>query len=136
MPVLLPNALLTTARGSFNPLTFATNPPTPHLTNVECYIEPTKAPAFRVLPDAALASTYMATVDTGTDIAFGDIIVTITLEDGVTPWPGDYPQGGGAPGSDPTSLWVVVYHLESAPGLFASRMLYLGRYTGQGPLHI
>lgn len=133
MPVLMPNAYLTTARPAFNPQTQVTGGNQPYLSGVECYIEPAKATAFRLLPDAALQSVYMATVETGTDISTGDVITAITTLDGAS-WPGDYPATQG-PGQDPTSLWVVTFHQENAPGLFASRVLYLGRYTGQGPLH-
>ncbi|MBF6588937.1 MAG: hypothetical protein IVW57_00215 [Ktedonobacterales bacterium] len=134
MPVLLPNVLLTVQRGQSNAAAHATGPATAHLSGVYAHLAPVKASAYLVLPDAALKSQYQAVVESGADIVTGDTITAITLMDGATPWPGDYPASGD--GSDPTSVWTVTYHMEAAPGLLASRTLYLARFTGQGPLGV
>jgi hypothetical protein len=132
--LLLANVLLTTTRPTFNTTTLATGPATPYLRGVLAHIGPAKASAYLLLPDATVKSLYQANVETGTDIAVGDLITTITLLDGVTTWPGDNPNTG-TPGQDPTSLWVVVFQEESPPGLLAYRQLYVTRYTGEGPTH-
>lgn len=136
MPVILANCLLTIYRARFNSATLATSAPQPYLTGVVGHIAPAKASAYLLIPDGgAVKSLYQVDVETFTDINMGDRITAITLLDGVTPWPGDYPQGAGVPGSDPTSVWDIVFVQESAPGILAHRMLYIQRSTGQGPNH-
>lgn len=126
----LANVLITTARSTFDPATNATSAPVIYLENVLASIAPIKATQYAALPEGALRSQYVAKVDAGTDIATGDRIVKMTLLDGITPWPGDT---AAQDGSDPTSQWWVLFHQEQAPILFASRALYLGRETGNGP---
>ncbi len=135
MPVLLLNALLTVARVRYSVSTGASSAPAEVLADVPCHIGPLRASAFTLLPEAALKAEYLAKVAPGTDIATGDQITAITLPDGLTPWPGDYSRATAVPGSDPTSVWWVSYHVESTPGPLAHRTLYLARITGGGPLH-
>lgn len=127
MPVLLANALITSGRATFNAGTGVTTAPAANnLSAIRAHIEPMKATAFAVLPEAALTSDYVATVESGTDIKTGDTLTAITLPDGATPWPGDGPTTGNV-------VWQVVYHKELAGMLLPQRLLYLKRVRGGGP---
>lgn len=127
--VLLPNALLSTERATYNATTESTSAPSAYLTGVLAHIEPMRASAYTLLPDSALTAEYVATVASGTDVAPGDVIATITLLDGVTPWPGD------RVANDPNTAWEVAYIRETAPLFLPQRMVYLKRVTGGGIAH-
>jgi len=124
MAVLFPNALISTARGATNPTTYATSAPTANLLSVSAHLAPVRAVQLAVLPADAAQVTYVATVESGTDVQIGDLITSITLPDGITPWP----FGPSAQGS-----WWVRYTQETAPGLLPSRQCYLAYVLTGGP---
>jgi hypothetical protein len=123
--VLLPNVLLTTARGAYNQTTHATATPTPHLVKVVAHIERARASSYVVLAAAALDADYVATVAPGTDIAVGDRVIAITLLDGVTPWPSSQTVAAH-------EVWTVVFVREMGSLLLLRRLVYLARQIGGG----
>lgn len=130
------NARLTTARRALDPVTRSTSVALPYLRGIACHIGPNGASAFGSLPDGAVKSPYVASIDPGVDIAEGDLITAITRLNGVTPWPGDYPAARtSATSQDPTSQWEVTFHQDSDPGLRPYRRLFITRYTGGGKPH-
>ncbi len=127
MPVL-PNVLIWTTRSSYTPATGVTSAATNAVqTGIVAHIRPMTGSAYKILPEAALESDYVATADTGADIREGDILSTITLMDGVTPWPGL----GLATNTNET--WRVTFVSEATPGPLAHRNVYIKRERGGGP---
>lgn len=127
MPILLPNVYLTTARSGYVTSTGATTAPTPYLAELDAHINPIRASQLMLLPESAQTSTYMALVETNTDIAIGDLILTITLRDNVrTPWPNTLPN----------VTYTVRYVDETTPVLFANRTVYIERTIVGGPSHL
>ena len=131
MPVLLPNALLSTARRTYDPVTAITSPVSPYLPPVPAHIAALSSKQLSVLPEDAFGSDYSAVVDSGTNVAIGDEIPSITLLDGLTPWPGDVIPPGNA--NAPNIVWRVKYIQEASPGLLPYRKLYLKRVINSGP---
>lgn len=113
--LLLPTTLIQTARAVT--VGGATPPASLYLTGVPARVEPVKATQLVVLPDASLLVQMLVTVETGTDIVPGDLITSVTLMDGATPW---------ASGPGTNRIWEVRYVLESTPGYLAVRQCFVG----------
>ena len=128
-PVFLPNVLLTTARPAYNGTTGATAAPVAYLSGIQAHIESHHASAYSTLPDAALNAPYKANVATGMDIAPGDWVTSITLLDGVTPWPNDTLSMGA------NVVWEVAFIRETPAVFLRQREVYLIRVLGGGPAH-
>lgn len=129
--ILLPNVRFNTMRGSYNAGTGQTSGATSHLTGVSGHIAPTSSKQLSVLPEAAFGTEYYVVVDAGTKIAEGDYLTSITLSDGVTPWPGDVIPSGQT--GAPTIIWKVKMIQEKSPGLLPYRIVYLVRDRLSGP---
>lgn len=124
---LLTNVVITTARSTFDVTTRVTGVPITYLQRVPAHIEPNIGQVtFAAMPEAALTSDYIVTVDTGVDVVTQDRITSLMLTDGVTPWPGDIPFGTN-------EFWMVTYHVETGPVVLPSRVLYIKRVRGGGP---
>ncbi len=125
MPVILPNALISTARAVYTASSGQTSEPVAYLAAVPAYLAPVRATQLATLPENALSQvTYCARVESGTDIVANDLVTLITLADGLTPWPSPFPA---------SAVCVVKYAQESAPGILAERVLYLAFILTGGP---
>lgn len=125
---LLANTLLTTARAqytaSLNSGNGGTGLPQGNLVAIRAHLDtPTQQQAI-FLAAEGIAAKYVAEVDSGTDIVMGDTIASITLLDGLTPFPIALP-----PGASIVVSWVN----EEAPLLLPARLVYLSFLTTQGP---
>jgi hypothetical protein len=114
---LLPNALMSTARG---------NTANPIHSGLEVHVQPNVQSSYKVLPVAVMESDYEVTVDSGTDVVEGDIVTSITLPDGETPWP-----SLGAVNNN--EYFRVAFAAESIPGPLQHRKVYVARVRGGGP---
>ena len=124
---LLTNVLVSTARGAYNSGTGATAAETTYLTGVPAHIGPVRATSIMLFGQAILGSDYEMDVASGTDIAQGDKLATITLLDGVTAWPGD---------SSGSNVWYRVKHAaELGPVLLPTRKVFVERVRIGGPAH-
>ncbi len=132
MPVLRKNVRLQTKRASYDPLTTQTSGAAPYQSGIAAHIHGTSSQELAVLPDAAFGSEYTAIVETGTAIAIGDVISSITLLDGITPWPGDVIRQGNA--DAPTIIWRVAYIQENSIALLPYRAVYIKRDQLSGPM--
>lgn len=132
MPVLLPNVYLATTRTSYAPNTQQTAGASPSLPRIAAHIRTTTAKHLMVLPESVSAD-FTAIVESGTAIAIGDVVTSITLLDGLTPWPNDVAPAGSA--NAPNITWRVVYTRECSPSLLPYREVYLKRIFGSGPTH-
>jgi hypothetical protein len=84
--------------------------------------------SYKALPDAAMESDFKIQTDSGTDIVMNDIVTSIVLDDGITPWP-------GLGKTNPNEYLRVVFAPESTPGPLAHRTAYIKRETGGGPVY-
>lgn len=130
---LLANVIISTNRSQYTAPTIAgtsgvTSAPYSYLTGVFAHIEPTGPKAYAMFGDAAIATDYMVTVDTGTDIVEGDRLSSITLIDGITPWPGSIPYAARN-----NEYWGVTKAKEIAPMLLPACMALIKRVKGGGP---
>lgn len=124
---ILDNVLVSSTRSPYNAttgVTSASNTPVlmqqaGHLSALD---SPTTWETYRPLPAAALNSQFKLKVDMWVDIKEGDIITSITLLDGVTPWPG----------VNPLDTWRITYILPSTAGFLAYQMAYLDRVRAGG----
>lgn len=132
MSVIKPNVVVSTQRGSFDLATKVTSGPSYYLTGVRGRIRPNTSNSYTMLPTNApqvLAADYVLEVDEGTDIAADDRLASITLVDGVTPWPGDLPAEAT------TEYWQVTYAADQQPGVLSRRTCYIKRTKTGGPSH-
>lgn len=126
MPVLS-NVLISTSRSSFSSgVTSTANKPI--LQGIAANIMPLAGTNYKVLPEAALQSEYRLQVDSGVDVREGDVLTSITLGDGVTPWP-------GINTTNTNEYFRVSYVVESSPGPLAHRSAYVERVRGGGPVY-
>lgn len=128
MPILT-NATINTSRSTYSSGTQTTGTAQPHLTGTPVHIMPFVASAYKILPEAALQSSYVAKADSGTDIVEGDIVTSITLPDGITPWP------GLNVGTNSNEMFRVSYVDESTPWPLPHRMVYIARIRGGGKVY-
>jgi hypothetical protein len=127
---LLQNVLITTERSTFTASSGVTSQANSLvLAGYPAFIGPNTETAYKVLPEQVLASEFIVKVESGTDIVEGDIFSSITLRDGVTPWPGL----NLAENSNETLR--VTFAKESTPGPLAHRIVYVGRERGGGPVY-
>lgn len=130
---LLANALISTGRGGYNATTGVTNEDTtPYLSNVPIHIEVDRESTFVIAAQSAgaLETHYHGWVDSGTDVAAGDMLLSVTLLDGTTPWPADGPAPNTA-----NARWNVTYHEEESGMLLPKRYLHITRLRGGGTAH-
>jgi hypothetical protein len=99
-----------------------TSAPTPWLQKIPAHATPTPQLDFKVLPEAALTSDYMLTVDAGTDIKTGDQASAINLPDTLIPWIT----------LNANEFWLVVWTQNSSPGPLAHLKVFIKRITGGG----
>lgn len=123
--VPLANVLLATARASYNTTTKATSANAAYLSGVVAHIERANAHAYIPLVAAGLEADYQAVVASGVDIVVGDRITSVTLLDGVTPWPASPTPASG-------ELWTVVFIREMSSTFFPRRLVFIARTTGAG----
>jgi hypothetical protein len=128
MTLLLANVYIDTARSSYNPETGVTGPYAPYLIGIPARIN-SVSNHYKLYGDAALSSDYVMVVDRGTDITAQDRITTIYLNDRVTFWPGNpFP-------FSMNDYWSIVITVESASLFLASRIVFIKRVCGGGPVH-
>ncbi len=134
MVVLLRNVKLATGRSSYDAASGRTNAAQTYLSCVEGHAHPLAGQsAYKLLPAGAEESELVVSVESGTDIKTHDVLLSLTLMDGVTPWPGfELLQEGEGPQE---AFWVTFAH-ESTPGPLQARYVYIGRYTASGPTYI
>ena len=126
--VLLQNVLINTSRSARNGSTGVTAAPTAYLSSIGAHAQPVGTAAYIKYGTAILGSEYEVSVDTGVDIATGDIITSITQLDGVTPWPGNL-----SPGANVT--WRVKHATEAAALLLPHRSVFIERTVKGGKAH-
>lgn len=126
MTVIFANVLITTARSTYTGSTGITSAATTLYQGLSVHIMPMNATSYRNLPVAALESDYVVKADSGTDIKEEDIFTSITLPDGVTPWP------GFGLGTNANETFRVTYAHESTPGPLQHRRVYIARVRGGG----
>lgn len=134
----LDNVLLTTSRPGYTPATGKTSSALTsgqsYLTNVPGYITAAHQQKLPVhLITGGFDIPYTVLVGPNYDIGEGDLIIAITLLDGLTPWPNDTPARSSSNAA--TQHWTVVYVKPSAPGFLAHLTLYLSRTLASGPWH-
>jgi hypothetical protein len=107
-----------------------------YLSKVPAHVQNNTPNAAIALPDVAFKADYYMVVDSGTDIVEGDLIIKITLRDGVTPWPAIRPgprtQMPGVPGAS-NLLFRVVYSSEMAAVFLPAREVWFDYIQGGGP---
>lgn len=113
---LLPNVLINTRRPPGTGM---------HAIDIDAHIRPNIQNGYTILPVAALESDYEVIVDSGTDLVEGDLLASITLPDGTTPWP-----GLGAVNTH--EYFRVSYAYESIPGPLQHRKVFVKRVRGGG----
>ncbi len=86
MPVLLRNCYFDTQRSTFTAGTGVTGRPTAYLTDQYGAFEQADVQDYIYLPEGAILSSFMITVDLKMDIIQYDSIVNIRKLDKVTPW--------------------------------------------------
>lgn len=128
--MLLSNVLVTTARSYYTKTTGLTGPAINTIQQaIPGHIRPITGITYKALPEAALESDYQLKVDSGTDIREGDVLSSITLLDGETPWP----EMGLA--NNKNEVFRVTYVVESSPLLLTQRIVYVKRERGGGPTY-
>lgn len=139
MPTPLPllrNVYLWTQRRTLAQSTQQTQGATGYLTAVPAHLEPNTANNYVTLPDAAFRAAYYCVVASGTNIAVGDYLSKITLDQaGNVPWPNEMASQIGAPGASNT-VWTVVYVRETAARLLPAREVWIDRDTTGGKAHL
>ena len=91
---LLANALITTKRSSYVSATGVTTAEANvgvYLAAVPAAVWPDEEANFLTRAPGSLVTYWIASIDSGTDIQASDLISSITLLDGVTPFPNDFP---------------------------------------------
>lgn len=128
MPALLKNVIISTGRGTYNAGTGITTPSTTqYLTGVAVHLEPDKQANLMFAQPGSLDAYYHGWADTGTDIATGDRLLSITLLDGATNYATDGPLAN--------TVWEVTFSEEQAAALLPSRYFRVVRKRGTGPAH-
>lgn len=137
MPPLLSNVTFNTSRSIRNSTTGVTGIPEAWLSGVGGHIRPMTASQYATIPQEAMESQFIMTVDWGTDIGEGDVLSSILLlRDGATPWPGNLPSADGNNSPAAAITWRVTYVRPSTPGPLAYTDLFLARVVGSGPTAI
>lgn len=125
--LLLPNVLITTKRSGANSQG-GTDPGSSYLSGVLSHGEPLSTMReYRALPAGAEECDFSFRVDIGTDIVFGDVLTTITLLDGVTPW-------AMAPSNQNETLRVLLA-IDGPPIFLPYREAFVKRFTAGGPVY-
>lgn len=129
--VILPNIRFDTLRVGNNPVTQQSLGASPYLSKIMGHVAATSSKQLAALPEAAFGTEYYVIVDTGTQIAEGDVLVNlIRLSNGQT-WPGNVIQQGNA--NAPIIIWRVKLILEESAGLMDYRKVFLVRQQLSGP---
>jgi hypothetical protein len=128
VPVLLPNVYVWTARRSYNSGTQSSGPAVPALTKQLAHMEPTRSETDDLMPmrAGAVRTEVVAYFEPGTDIRKDDFVTSITLLDGVTPWP----QLNLS--ALPNESYIVSLILEGTPGPLEQRQAIISRYIKGG----
>lgn len=126
MTVVFVNALITTARSTYTGSTGITSVAGTLYQGLPVHIMPMSATSYKNLPVAALESDYVVKAESGTDIKEQDLCTSITLPDGVTPWP------GLGLGVNANETFRVTFAHESTPGPLQHRRVYIARVRGGG----
>lgn len=129
---LLANVLISTTRADFSAPNKRTGAaPTTVLTSVPASISEESLQAFQryqVPPEGGMEEEVEFFLDSGTNIAFGDVITSVVLlTDGTTLWPGIMPTANFVLG--------VVYVRETAPALLPERSVRAKRTVLKGQAH-
>lgn len=125
------NAYITTARAALN-VNGSYGPPTPTgYGPIPCHIMFDLIRNYAVQADSNVIEQFFeARVDQAADVGIGDVIVSITLLDGKTPWPGDVNLFGNRKA---TYTWSIWNELPATPMGLPQRVLYIKRTWGGGP---
>lgn len=134
--ILLASLFLATSRSAYDPATRTTGRPTPYIAAIPAHVYPMTASRLASAPQSAVEADYLFEVASGTDIAYGDVVTSISYDaEGRVPWPGDIPTAPGNP-TPAQVIWRVIAVTENDPLLFARRKVYVKRDIGSGPMHV
>lgn len=132
MAIAMPNVITDWARAPVDPVTGATLPNQPTITNMPAHAAIIPSTAFHELPSSARKVSYVFNLDPGTDVVTGDVLLAAYDVLTGSPWPHDYPDVTGMAGAENT-IWIVRYHQESTPGFTAYRAVYVEKVQLGGP---
>lgn len=125
MPLLIPTIQFDVARTSRSAAGSSSSNGL-YLQNVNAHVDAMNERVIQLYPQAAMHSDYILSVESGTDIVFGDQLRDITLIDGKTPWPND--------SASQHITWYVVFTYESGPYYLPVRRLFISRVWTQGSM--
>lgn len=98
---------------------------------IAAHIMPDRARQYTINADSNVVEQFfVARVDQNADVGIGDVISSITLLDGKTPYPPDVAFSGAR---KPSITWTVWNEHPGSAGNLPQRSVYLKRTWGGGP---